>query len=68
MKTFKFEITLTDDMLCGDEFWEDALKADGTGITVLTEAVVDAILSANIVNMMDPPMNEIVKLIEYNEK
>jgi len=39
MKQFKFEITLTEDDLDGDEYWENALEVDGTGIKTLTETL-----------------------------
>lgn len=43
MKTYKFEVTLTEEMLEGDEFWENVIKEDNTGITPLLGIICDSI-------------------------
>lgn len=68
MKTFKFEITLTDEDLQGDEFWENAIEKDGTGITILTETIHNMIIDTNILIGSDKTAGDVVKLISYNEK
>jgi hypothetical protein len=61
MKVYKFELTFTEDELSGDEFWEDALNQDSTGIHPLTEAIVTSIEESNLVSSA---VNN-VKLISY---
>jgi len=68
MKKFKFEITLTDEDLIGDEFWEDALERDGTGIAVLKETFENMINDSNILISSDKDAKDIIKLINYTEK
>lgn len=67
MKVFKFEITLTEDDLSGDEFWEEAIEKDGTGIADVTQAIVQAIQDSNIMAGSDKEVSEVVKLISYND-
>jgi len=67
MKHFKFEIILTDEDLIGDEFWEDAIKRDGTGITVLTETIIQAIEDSNLLINSEKSVCDILKLVNYNE-
>lgn len=66
MKRFKFEINLTSDDLAGDEFWEDAIKHDGTGIADLTEFLQQMITDSNIL-CGDIEAKDVIKLISYNE-
>jgi len=49
MKQFKFEITLTEDDLKGDEFWEEAIERDGTGIAELIETIQKIVKESFIV-------------------
>jgi hypothetical protein len=67
MKVFKFEITLTEDDLSGDEFWEEAIEKDGTGIADVTQAIIQAIQDSNIMAGSDKEVSEVVKLISYND-
>ena len=67
MKKFKFEINLSEDMLSGDEFWEDAIKRDGTGIADLTEYLQTIIRDSNIL-MGDTEPKDVIKLIKYSEE
>ncbi len=67
MKTFKFEITLTEDDISGDEFWEEAIEKDGTGITDLTQAIIQAIRDSNIMAGSTKGASEVVKLISYSD-
>ena len=67
MKTFKFEITLTEQDLEGDEFWEQALEEDGTGISTLTEALEQAITDSNIMVGSDRTAKDVIKLISYTD-
>jgi predicted methyltransferase MtxX (methanogen marker protein 4) len=67
MKQFKFEITLTDQDLMGDEFWEEALKRDGTGIAELTETIEQMIEDSNLIVSSDKTPKDVIKLISYTE-
>ena len=68
MKRFKFEITITEDDVAGDEFWEDALKKDGTGIEDLKGAIVQALEDSNIFVSSDRSIkDDIVKLVSYSD-
>ena len=68
MATFKFEVTLTDEMLMGDEYWEEAVEEDGTGISTVTEDVQRAIFE-EFFPMGEPydgfDINEVVQLKKY---
>lgn len=68
MKKFKFEINLTSAELAGDEFWEDAVKRDGTGIADLTEFLQNMITDSNILCGSDVEAKDVIKLISYTEK
>lgn len=65
MKTFKFEIVFTENDLTGDEFWNDAIQKDGTGIADLTEALICAIEDSNIMVNSDRDPKDVVRLISY---
>ena len=52
----------------GDEFWEQALERDGTGIAELTEYLVQVIEDSNIMIGSDREPKDAVKLISYKEK
>lgn len=67
MKVFKFEIILTEDDLSGDEFWEEAIEKDGTGITDVTQAIVQAIRDSNIMAGSLKGASDVVKLISYSD-
>lgn len=67
MKTFKFEITLTEEDLEGDKFWEEALERDGTGITALKEYLAQMIEDSNLIVGSTKEPIEIIKLISYTE-
>lgn len=65
MTYFKFEITLTDQDLMGDEFWEESLKRDGTGIIGLTEYIETIIEESNLIISSDKTPKDVIKLISY---
>lgn len=67
MKRFKFEITITEDDVSGDEFWEDAIENDSTGITNITEAIIQAIEESNLIIGSDQEVKDIVKLISFED-
>lgn len=67
MKTFKFEITVTEEDLVGDEFWEDATESDGTGIIVLTETLETLLDDSNLLQGSGRTGKEVLKLTHYNE-
>ena len=68
MKEFTFEITLTEADLGGDEFWEEALAHDGTGIVHLTEAIAEAIKDSNLLIGSDKNPEEVIRLISYKDE
>jgi hypothetical protein len=63
MKVFKFELTFTEEELQGDEFWEDALKEDPTGIKSLTEIIISSLEESNLVESAA----DNVRLISYTD-
>jgi hypothetical protein len=67
MKVFKFELTITDEDVNGDEFWENALERDGTGILTLKEAIVEALEDSNLFVSSENRPIDIVKLISYTD-
>ena len=67
MKVFKYELIITEQDVEGDEFWEQALERDGTGIIELTEAIAQAIEESNLmVGSLRKPI-EVLKLKSYSE-
>lgn len=65
MKVFKFEVTIKEEDLEGDEFWEEALAKDGTGISDLTEVLKEGIYDRLFAPGTEVDLNELVKLKEY---
>lgn len=61
--TYKFEITITEQDVEGDEFWEDAISEDPTGIAPLTEALIQAIEESNLI--IGREVKDCVKLINH---
>lgn len=69
MKTFKFEITITDEDVMGDEFWEQALLRDGVGLIDLRGAIAGSLVDSNLLhNHTKEEVLELVKLKEYKEQ
>lgn len=67
MKVFKFELTITEEDVNGDEFWEDAIEKDGTGIKDLTDAIAQAIEDSNLIIGSDRKPIDVIKLISYTD-
>lgn len=67
MKTFKFEVTITERDLEGDEFWEDAVAKDGTGIADVTDALARAIDDSNFIIGSGRSARDVVKLISFSD-
>lgn len=67
MKQFKFEITLSERDLEGDEFWENALIRDNTGILELQETLETLISDSNLIIGSDKSPKDIIKLISYTD-
>ncbi len=67
MKQFKFEITLSEEDLEGDEFWEGALERDGTGILELTSFLEQMIEESNLLYGSDKSPKEVIRLISFTE-
>jgi predicted HAD superfamily hydrolase len=70
MKTYKFTVTLEEWMIEGDEFWEEALDKEPTGVITLHEALKEAIDSQFQIkyNHDDVDMDSVVQLKEYQDK
>lgn len=67
MKTFKFEVTIEESDLEGDEFWESAVAEDGTGIKTLTQVLVEVIEE----RMFAPGtegVSDMIKLVSFTDK
>jgi len=64
MRKIKFEIVFDEIDLQGDEFWEDALSEDGTGINALKNTLADIIDDSNLL-ISGKKASDIIKLIEY---
>ncbi len=67
MKKFKFEITLTEQDLAGDEFWENAIKRDGTGIADTQEFLEQMIEDSNLIVSSDKAPKDVIRLISYTD-
>lgn len=67
MKQYKFEITLTENQLKGDEFWEDIIDSEPTGITGMVESMKQAIQD-KFFGYPSDEIDEIVVLTEYTDK
>ena len=67
MKQYKFEITINDTDLEGDEFWEEAIKEDKTGINGLTEFLEQIIRESNMLCGSNLEPKDIIKLISYTD-
>lgn len=68
MKVFKFELTITEDDVGGDEFWENAVTKDGTGIGDLTDAIARAIEESNLIVSSHRNPADLIKLISYTDQ
>ena len=67
MKTYKFEITLDENQLAGDEFWEEITRKDSTGVSGMTDAMKDAIQD-HFFGYPSDDIEDIVVLKEYTDK
>jgi hypothetical protein len=65
MKKFKFEITITEQDVEGDEFWEQAIERDGSGIAELTDAIAHAIDDSNLLINSDNDAKDVIKLVSF---
>lgn len=60
MKKYVFEITLTEDDLCGDEMWEDIMnETSSEGVAELTRALQESLLGQ--FTLLSPYDEEIAK-------
>lgn len=66
MNTFKFEITLTDEDLMGDEYWEQAIEEDGMGIATLTRSLADMLDDYGLIMNPDKTGIDCVRLKSYS--
>ena len=64
MKKFTFQLTITENQLEGDEFWEDAIKNHPTGIPFLLNSLKDMCSDTNLLNEIYP---DTIKLIKYED-
>lgn len=54
MKTFKFEIILSEEDVNGDEFYEECLEQLDGGLEMIRQAVEDALIYNNLIENTDP--------------
>ena len=66
MKKYIFQITLTEEDLAGDEFWEEAIKDNRTGIGHVTDELRAMIDEYNILHGENTSV-EVLKLISYTD-
>ncbi len=60
MKKYVFEITLTEEDLCGDEMWEEMMsETNSEGVAELTEALQKSLLGE--FTLLPPDGEEIAK-------
>ena len=64
MKTYRFELFITEEDLQGDEFWEDIINQDPTGISPLRDALVSLLYEGNLINK---DVNDFIRLVEYTD-
>ena len=67
MKKYIFQITLTEEDLAGDEFWEHVVKKNGTGIEDVTDVIRTLIDDANLL-FGENTSADVVKLISYTDE
>jgi hypothetical protein len=67
MKSYKFEIILTENDLAGDEFWEEAIKEDGTGIKILTTTLENMISDSNLIISSNKKASDVIRLVNYKD-
>ena len=53
MKTFKFEVTLSEEDVNGDEFYEECLEQPDGGLEMIRQAVEDALVFNNLISDSD---------------
>ncbi len=68
MKKFKFEINIEETDVEGDEFWEDALSEDGSGIKVLTYTIKELFRDSNLFISSNRSIDEIIKLTNFKSE
>ena len=62
MKKYVFEITLTEEDLCGDEMWEDIMsETNSEGVAELTKALQESLLGQYALLPSDSDGEEIAK-------
>jgi len=67
MKQFKFEVIIYDVDVEGDEFWEEAISRDGTGIGHLTDALIEALEDSNLMVASDRNPKDAISLKSYKD-
>jgi hypothetical protein len=68
-KTYKFEVTLSEHELDGDEMWEDILeKTESEGVAEVTKLILDCLTSDVIMFHGDEDdVKHMVKLKEFKQ-
>ena len=54
MKTFKFEVTLSEEDVNGDEFYEECLEQPDGGLEMIRQSVEDALVFNNLIVESNP--------------
>lgn len=68
MKRYKFEIEIDEDDVAGDEFWEQCLSEDPTGIKPLYDTICELFEDNNLFISSDKDIKEIVTLKKFEDK
>lgn len=66
MKTYKFELEISEEDLYGDEMWPDMLKEDPTGCKPLYDLLCDILQQSNII-YPDKSITDILTLKKYED-
>ena len=66
MKKYKFELIIDEEDVAGDEFWEYAVKKDGTGIADLKEAIAIALIESNLFISTNKSVVDMIRLVEFS--
>ena len=67
MKKYKFEIIFTEEDVSGDEFWEDAIESDPTGVNPLVDYIHDLFVESNLFSGTDKKISDMIKLVEFKD-
>lgn len=68
MKRYKLEINIDESDVEGDEFWEECLEEDPTGINPLYKTLCTIIEDSNLLIGSEKDIKEIITLKKFEDK